>query len=308
MQTSFNSKSLLIRILFGAMFLGALLWIASQNINLQQLLQPWQALPYQTLLLMIAIMALSYTIRSIRLYDYFNMQRNDFLLCLKITLQHNMYNNLLPMRSGELSFPVLLKHFFKLDIRQSASALLWFRLLDLYCLFIFSIYLLQWWLGASSVITLLILILPLPWLLFHYQTSFFSRLQNLLPTRFGNTVEKLHQGLPQHQKAFWRSLFWSFFNWLLKLGLLAWFLTLFSPMPLSAAWFGAIGGDLSSVLPIHGIAGFGTYEAGVAAGLALFKLAPQAILQAAINLHLFILGMSIISGLLSFLIRRKSHG
>ena len=65
----------------------------------------------------------------------------------------------------------------------------------------------------------------------------------------------------------------------------AWILRLFAPMPGAAAVMGAIGGDLTSVLPVHGVAGAGTYEAGVVAALTPFDIPTAAALAAAVNLH-----------------------
>ena len=69
-----------------------------------------------------------------------------------------------------------------------------------------------------------------------------------------------------------------------------------------AAWVGATVGDLTSVLPFHGIAGAGTYEAGVVAGLAPYGLTPESALPLAVNLHLFILASSTLLGLIAWLI------
>ena len=61
-------------------------------------------------------------------------------------------------------------------------------------------------------------------------------------------------------------------------------------------------GDLTSILPFHGLAGAGTYEAGVVAGLAPYGLSPETALSLAINLHLFILASSAFLALASWLI------
>ncbi len=52
---------------------------------------------------------------------------------------------------------------------------------------------------------------------------------------------------------------------------------------------------MSSVLPFHGIAGAGTYEAGVLAGLVPLGVEMEVALRAAVNLHLFVLGSSILA-------------
>ena len=65
------------------------------------------------------------------------------------------------------------------------------------------------------------------------------------------------------------------------------------------SWAGATTGELSSVLPIHGIAGAGTYEAGVLIGLLPWGLDQGLALASAVNLHLFVLGSTLLlTGLL----------
>ena len=100
-----------------------------------RLLAPWSGLsPVQTGAAL-ALIFLSYIVRSLRLFSYLRLHRlHDFALCLKVMLQHNLFNNLLPMRSGELSFPLLLHRHFALSPVRSLPALLWFRLLDLHTL------------------------------------------------------------------------------------------------------------------------------------------------------------------------------
>ena len=90
----------------------------------------------------------------------------------------------------------------------------------------------------------------------------------------------------------------------MKLAVFAWVLQLFASLTTAAAFAGAIGGDLTSVLPVHGIAGAGTYEAGVVAALTPFGVPLTGALMAAVNLHLFMLGLSLAGGGLALLLRR----
>ena len=98
------------------------------------------------------------------------------------------------------------------------------------------------------------------------------------------------------------SWMWTLINWAVKLGVFAWILMMFIDIPLAAAWTGAITGDLTSVLPIHGLAGAGTFEAGVVTGLMPYRVSASAALQAAINLHIFVLATTLIGGALSLLL------
>ena len=101
-----------------------------------------------------------------------------------------------------------------------------------------------------------------------------------------------------------RAWFWTLFNWVVKLAVFAWILILFAPLLSPAvALLGAIGGDLTSVLPVHGVAGAGTYEAGVMAALLPFGVPAAQALMAAVNLHLFMLGLSLAGGALALALR-----
>ena len=58
---------------------------------------------------------------------------------------------------------------------------------------------------------------------------------------------------------------------------------------------GSIMGEISSTLPIHGLAGAGTYEAGVLVALLPAGVGLDEALNGAVNLHLFVLGATILS-------------
>lgn len=102
---------------------------------------------------------------------------------------------------------------------------------------------------------------------------------------------------------FLATLGWTWANWLIKLLTLAWVLSHVAQLGLAAALAGAIGGDLTTVLPIHAPGGFGTFEAGVVLALQPFGLDATSALAAAVNLHLFVLGSSLLAALMVLLIK-----
>ncbi|EXI65505.1 MAG: hypothetical protein AW08_03176 [Candidatus Accumulibacter adjunctus] len=271
-----------------------------------ELLQPWLTIPPLTLLLAALLTLGSYALRALRLYDYFLPHtRGGFTACLKLTLLHNVFNNLLPMRTGEVSFPVLMARYFATSLTRSVAAMVCFRVMDLSALGILALTCV----GAHSrngwLLALLAVIgLAQPWLLFRIQSSaWLLELGRSLPQRWRQRLAPARDGLPRTATAYCRAWLWTLVNWLVKLAVFAVILQLFAPMPLAAAFVGAIGGDLTSVLPVHGIAGVGTYEAGVVAGLLPFGVPAKAALAAAVNLHLFMLGMSLGSGAFALLLR-----
>lgn len=297
-----------VRLWIGIGLLVSLLAVVHVAIGWERLLSPWISIPPTSLLLAAVLTLASYVARTLRLYDYFlPATKGGFGACLKLTLFHNLLNNLLPMRSGESSFPVLMRRYFLMPLPQSIAALLWFRIMDLHALIAIGLAALgHRWLQPWQVVCLSILWLSLAWVLFRLQqTSALTALGNRLSPRWRLRVTQANAGLPQTHGAFLRAWAWTLANWIVKLGIFAWILQLFAPMPAAAALIGAIGGDLTTVLPFHGVAGAGTYEAGVVSALVPFGVTGSGALMAAVNLHLFVLGLSLIGGALGLLLRHE---
>lgn len=283
------------------------------------LLAPWYTLSWQAVVGALLATGFTYVLRTWRLLDYFrDTLHGAFWPCLKITLQHNLLNNFLPMRAGELSFPWLMARHFHFPLWRSLPALVWFRFLDLHvltCVALIGVAAPLW--GGWTTSLLLILWLPLPWLVYHYAAR--RGEQNRAEAAPGqprhpyieramDMWRRARQSLPTEPAAFWRSWGWTVINWVVKLALFAWVLQLFVELPVSAAWLGAVAGDLTSVLPIHGLAGMGTYEAGVVAALLPYGIDAQSALRGAVNLHLFLLGATVLGGAVSVLIPEKKRG
>ena len=298
------------RPLLGVGILAGFIAFVQVYFGWRKLLAPWVHVPVGEIAVAAVLILASYWLRAVRFYDYFRVDMaGRFSLCIKLMLQHNLLNNLLPMRTGELSFPVLMNRYFAVPALRSMPALLWFRLLDLHTLAIFGVLAIHstaWPWHLTAVI--LALWLPLPWLSFHFSARWRHALQDRHHLRAYRWLSKVLQGLPHAPQAFWRAWGWTVLNWLVKLGAFVWVLRLFVPVSLPAAWMGAIAGDLTSVLPVHGVAGAGTYEAGVVAGLLPYGVAAQAALAAAVNLHLFLLGTTLAGGVLSLFIGGRRHG
>lgn len=271
-----------------------------------RLLVPWRSLAPAQVFAAAVVVYLSYGIRALRLYDYFRTEmRGAYPLCLRLFLQHNMLNNLMPMRSGELSFPWLMARYFKIPPIRSLPVLLWFRLLDLHTLLAIGLLVVLNGSQRLAAIAGLVLWLGVPLAAYHLSGWLRGLLGDGGTARWRRLLVRLLASLPQTGRDFWASWCWTWLNWLAKLGAFSWVLVQFLPLPVGVAWMGVIAGDLTSVLPVHGVAGAGTFEAGVVAGLAPFGVAPAAALPAAVNLHLFLLGCAVFGGLLTLLVRRR---
>ena len=272
-----------------------------------KLLLPWLTVDPALLALMMALVLGSYALRAVRLYVFFRSTiQGEFMLALKMMLQHNLANNFLPMRSGELTFPMLMSAYFRIPLSRSVPALLWFRLFDLHVLGLLAMGALGvQWFGVALWGPVAIVWLSLPWLLFGFNHWLLERLGNRERGRLTGLLVKLLEGAPADHGLLLKTWFWSLINWVVKLLSFAWLLALFAKLTPSQALLGVIGGELTSVLPIHGVAGAGTYEAGIVAALLPAGVKAEVAVTAAVNVHLFLLGSCLLGGLLSLALGRR---
>lgn len=211
------------------------------------------------------------------------------------------------MRSGEASFPLLMRSSFDLSLSMTTGTLLFFRTLDLQVLLALGslawVSQLQnslfWWL-------LWIAFLLSPLVLLPCRVFIESYLVKPLPTKIRGLVEKILSGTPENYASLCRTLLLTWLNWSIKILVFAWILISFADLQFVQAVTGAMGGELSSVLPIHAPAGVGTYEAGVVAGAALTGSNLDSSIAAAVNLHILVILGTLVGGLVAPFIGRRS--
>lgn len=248
------------------------------------------ALPAPALLLLVSGLAATYLLRALRVYHEFGeVTRGRFGDCLRLVLTHNALVNLLPMRAGELSFPLLLNRRFGLPLARAAGSLLWLRVQDAVILAALAV--LCWprlspvlrAAGVAALATGGALLPPVAqWLL-----------ARVAPGRFDAARAALAESA-NHARIGW---LWTLANWCVKLAVLSQVLALLfvSPLasPLEAGVAGAVGGELAAVLPVQGVAAIGSYEAGVAAALSVAGVVWSDGLKAAFSLHLLTLATAL---------------
>lgn len=262
----------------------------------------WKNISIWHLVGLLSLTALSYWIRALRLQVHYpTLMKGKLSQAYWISSWHNLMNNLLPFRFGELVYPALLKKNFGISLMSSLTTLLAFRILDLYAIGFLGIAVFCYY--QSKFIFLvysLILFLVFPVILW----LFFSRLFNL--KFFSNLVNKFNGGEFSSRAVFFSATL-SLLNWLCKLLAFSILLKSISGLDFFSAFVGSVGGELSSVSPFHGVMGFGTYEAGVSIALSLMGIKFDGALLAAINLHLFVLLSSIFSVFIALLLRIKKN-
>src|SRR5215204_398782 len=108
--------------------------LAEYSVGWRALVSPWLSIEHPIVILgPVMLLITSYLVRALRMYRYFRLDRG-FGLCVRLLLHHNVLLNLLPLRTGEFAFPVLMKRYFDLPMQRSIPALLWLRVLDLHTL------------------------------------------------------------------------------------------------------------------------------------------------------------------------------
>lgn len=270
------------------------------------LLRQWVEIGLAPVLSALALLVATYFVRCYRIYDYFpNETRGRFFALLRVTQVHNLLNIMLPFRAGETSFPILMRSEFAIPLARSTSALLLMRLLDLHALF------------AAAGVGLVIgrddqalgwflwgLFLVSPLALFLLKGKALGFLQRRLPEKLGKLLVEVEAGLPANIVILVRAWLMTVLNWSTKVAVLAWVLAVMGVLPLAACFGGALGGELSSVLPVHAPAGVGTYPAGITAGAISFGGAAKGaafdlLASASVNAHLMIIVSAVAGTLLS---------
>ncbi len=290
-----------------ALLAGLIVWVQYQ-VGWQSLLAPWLSLSGPRLLGLLALSLLSYLARGVRLYDYFpDVLGGHLLTTLRLSMLHNLANNLLPMRAGEAVFPLLMKRYFGHGLARSSFALLWIRLLDLHVLVLVALlagWLARpngWWLLAMLA---LLLALPLGYRLRGSLQRWSAARQGRLPGLLG----QLLGALPADGGRFARAYGWTLVTWACKFAAFTAVFLHFADVALWQAITGVIGAELSSVLPVHGVAGSGSYELALVAAIVPTGVAAEHALAAAVNLHLFLLGVTLLLWPLALLLPGRPGG
>lgn len=283
-------------------FVALLGWV-EYDLGWGNVFQQWQQASPQQLLLLTLLTLISYVLRAWRIFIIFGQpQQHRFRDYLRISLLHNALNNFLPMRLGEASFPLLMKHHYQQPIVSSSIALLWIRLMDLHWLLLLLGGILctyAQFLGAGLIIALIVSPLFLPPIL--------TLGKQTLPHKQQKKIENLLASTPELLPLSPRLYGLTMLIWSVKLAALAFILIIFLPIPFTQALLGVITADLSSVLPIHGLAGSGTYEAAMLAALLPFGIDQSLILMAAVNVHIYLLLVTLFSVVPALLIRHQSE-
>jgi hypothetical protein len=269
---------------------------AEHFVGWQSLVYPWFYMDDPArLAFAVALLGATYVIRAFRVYRYFHF-RSGFARCLRLLVTHTLLVNLLPMRAGEFAFPVLMSRYFAIPIRRSLPALLWLRALDLHVLLCIRIALVA--ATQAAPVSGIALVVGTVWLALPFAAYPLSqplmRFAARKDTKPYELLQSAVSAIPETLVRLVEDWLLTMVNWIIKLAVFSWIILAFSGENYVASLAGAIGGEVGSMLPVQGIAGIGTYEAGVVAGMRSLGVTTSNALTGAVNLHLLVLGVSIL--------------
>jgi len=239
----------------------------------------------------------------------------------KVTVLHNFFGNLLPARSGELTYLYFLKKYHQISFSESGATLLFGRIFDvvgIVVLFLFS-FILQKpilfttnKLAQGSFLVLICLILLLVFLA--PLSRFFLRriewLFSIINIKEKKLTQRILIGLKKavqnfeliNQRRIHLTIFpLSLGIWLTKFLTIAFILNGFQvELPFWQVILGAGLVQLFNILPIQGLAGFGTNETIWTAVFVSLGLDKDLAIISAFGVHLFILFYASLLVLLTF--------
>lgn len=325
---------------------AGLLWLLFSQIDFQDFVNVFTQIFFPALVVFLFISLLGTWLRAWRYKILIKPHSIRWDHIFLVTFIRNLFVDLLPVRAGSLSYVYFLNQRLGYPFEVAASSFVLSFVFDFLTLSPFLIFsLLLAGLGSSvisisslvviSVLFLLVIaiilwkILPLTNLIIKVYQRLIRILRWDQKAWTGKSIEKLHLtrdalALSQKRAVYGRVLVLSLFIRLAKYGSL--YFLLFALLHnlgytlASLSFFktilGITGAELTSVLPIKGIAGFGTWETAWALTFRLMNYDPQLAIISGIGVHLITNLWEYALGITSLLIitlpwfkarRRMSH-
>lgn len=228
--------------------------------------------------------------------------RPPFLTLLRVTTIHLAAINTLPARAGEFALPWLLARECGRRFGDGIALLFWIRLLDVQVLGMLAaaIVLAPTGQAPAAVGAIAALVGPVAvWAAL--QRPGWVRIGT--QGRLGRLFHTVRDHAPPGLVAYLHLGAWTLAAWLLKFAALGAWLTALTGMEPGTALLAVVAAEVAALIPVQGPAAAGTYEAAVTATLVAAGIPAAAALSAAVSLHLFVLGSSLLCGGISWVVR-----
>ena len=298
-------KAVRMKLLVATALLVVTIWVAASVLDLTAVISAIIALPAQTAIVIFLLGAVSWLLRGLRTWVLF--ERLPLTEALGMSFVHNTANNLAPMRLGELALPMLARWLGNVEFSVGLTSLLWIRLLHLISLIGISVCIVFLPTVGTVMLALLaalIFLTPLLIAIIIPKTQHI-RLPQILEQARAQLLYEAQNGKRLHRM--WRLTILAWLSKIMGMGVL---LATLSGISMTDVITTILGAELSSILPIHGLAGAGSYEAGGIIGSTLMGLSPVLALEMTIQLHIYVLSLTAVFGILGvlLLLKRTLHG
>ncbi len=309
-----------------------LIWWLLRQIEPETLSRTFRALHVPALLAFFVISLTGAVLRAWRYRWLLAPEPLGWKPALLVTFIRNLFVDLLPARIGSLSYVYVLNRRLGFTFQAAASTFVVAVVLDFLTLSPFLLLsLLVVGLGGSAVSSPALLLMALVFLgctslLYMFLVPFFQRILDALrlflrilrwndKTWADRLVIKGEETVSALGRIRNRRIFWPVFGLSLLLRLAKYvslYVLLFSLMhthgftlsPLSFAQtiLGITGAEFTSILPVKGLAGFGTWESAWALAFRLMRFDPQLAVLSGIGVHLLTNAWEYGLGILSLLV------
>ena len=260
---------------------------------------------------------LNYILRTLRLQIILPLENAPFFQLLGLTGLYGMYNYLLPVGSGEITLVALLNYRLKIPVVDGLASLIATRYLDFstIALMLPAVLIVNWkilppWIVYTSLVFCALVLMVNLYLVYFFQKDpMFSlgifHLQVLWIARLKEFLIRLRDGLVRvYQKkkhfhllfltlAVWICVYTNYYLVVISLG---YQITYFQIVVVSIIMIPM------TLLPIQGLANFGTHEIGWVIAFSIFGQQKDIALSIAFSSHILLLFFVLLLGACSYLI------
>ena len=305
-------RKVVISVVILAIFVGFLVYY----IDFKEFIKHLKDVNISLLILIVPVQLLVYLLRAIR-FELI-LEKKGVLMYSAVSAVHGFFNKIMPIRSGELSLPLLFKRYNKVSYAKGTSALIMVRVLDLFAvLFLFALSLL--FISVKNIdhflltgIAFFILgLLVFVWiklnLILKLISSALERSHIRLLNRFKERILLFIGQVSEYRK----SRVNSFIIKLFVVSVATWLLTYFAFLLLLLSFdlsftfmeviFATTFVSFSTLIPVSAVGGFGTYEAGWALGYVILGMSLDLAVPMGLFANIFGIIISAVFGLLGYL-------
>ncbi len=291
-----NSKRMRgIKIFIGTLLSLVIILFLFRYISFKSIIETIKTLRISSLIIAFLIYFLIYILRAVRfknVSDLSNLKDTFSIVCI-----HNFLNNVLPFKSGELSYPLLIKNKFGIKASQSISDLVLLRFFDLISLgLILLISLLAMYTLFGNLLFFSFLILLIAIIIFlsiyyigkkqkkiKFKNKSLNKISKFISLVFFNFSNRKGGNLIL---LFLQSIVINILMFIFAFVLIT---GLGLNVPLSIIIFGGALSILATLLPIQGLFNLGTLELGWIFPLVIFGVPKETAISISFSYHIITL-------------------